>query len=296
MSAHHPAVACKPSSYRTRAMAALGAGLLAIGLASCATGNGAPGVPAIRADAEQTVRISVQGGAADALLFQPGTGSGPWPGVLVYTDLSGLRPAFAEIGRSLAREGYVVLIPNAFYRSASINGASTQGPLTPEQLRERSTTWTGAITDDAAKQDASTFVAFLDALPTVSKQAKVGVIGYNYGAPYAFHAATAMPDRIGAVAVLHPFRIATARPNSPHLAVAQSKAGYYVAIAQPDDEREPGDKEDLRKAFADAQLASEVEVVAGPQGFAVSDDVGYRPALAQTTWAKLTALLRTNLR
>ena len=31
--------------------------------------------------------------AADALLFQPATGSGPWPAVLVYTDLAGLRGA-----------------------------------------------------------------------------------------------------------------------------------------------------------------------------------------------------------
>jgi carboxymethylenebutenolidase len=274
-------------------MAALAACVLGLGSASCVTGGSAP---TTAAQLEQAVTIPMADGAANALLFRPASGSGPWPAVLVYTDLAGLRPAYAEIGRSLARQGYVVLIPNAFYRSAAIDGTTQPGPLSPEQLRERSTIWTGAITDDAAKQDATAYIAFLDALPAVSRRAKAGVIGYNYGAPYAFHAATAMPDRIGAVAVLHPFRIATARPNSPHLAVRRSKASYYVAIAQPDDVREPADKDDLRKAFADARLRSEVEVFAGPQGFAVSDDAGYRPALADTAWGKTTALLRATLR
>lgn len=273
------------------------AGLLALAplLGSCATASGGTSAASLTEVSQSTVTVRTPAGSADALLFVP-PGHGKWPAVLVWSDLSGLRPAIADIGRRLAAEGYVVLVPNMFYRSAAIDGSTTPAPLTPEQSRERSSAWMDAIGDKGGEADARAYLTFLDARPEVDTARKAGAIGFQYGSPYAFHTAFALPERIGAVAVLHPMRIATARENSPHLSVGRSQAAYYVALARPDDAREPGDKDDLRKAFADAGLTGTVEVQPGGNGFAIGDLAAYDAASADAAWAQVTALLRERLR
>ena len=59
----------------------------------------------------------MESGVSDSALFYP-EGKGHWPAVLVWTDILGLRPVFRELGQRLAAEGYVVLVPNPFYRNA----------------------------------------------------------------------------------------------------------------------------------------------------------------------------------
>src|SRR6478672_1528630 len=72
---------------------------------------------AVAADvAETDVMVPTPDGTADAVLFHP-AGSGSWPAVLMWPDILGLRPVFREMGRRLAAEGYVVLVPNPFYRT-----------------------------------------------------------------------------------------------------------------------------------------------------------------------------------
>jgi len=271
------------------------AGALLSPLASCESTPPQSASAGAAAVAQTAVNIQMPAGTAEGLLFTP-QGRRQWPAVLVWTDLVGLRPAYADLGRKLAAEGYVVLVPDEFYRSARVEGRTSPAPLTPEQSRERATKWTAAISDEASEADAKAYFAYLDALPQVDKTRKAGTIGYQYGAPYAFHTAFAMPDRIGAVAVLHPFRIATTRPNSPHLFVNRSKAAYYVALATVDDAREPDDKTDLRGAFAKAGLNGTVEVLPGNNGFAVADLPAYDAASEAAGWSRIVALFHDRLR
>jgi carboxymethylenebutenolidase len=144
--------------------------------------------------------------------------------------------------------------------------------------------------------DAKAYLAYLDNLPRVNTKVKAGAVGYEIGSVHAFLTARVAPDRIAAVAAIQPLAIATARPNSPHLFVSQSKAAYYVAIGKNADAREPGDKTDLAKAFADAGLKGTVEVMSGDHGFALSDNARYDQASAERAWAATLALLRENLK
>lgn len=276
-------------------LAAACAGALGLLATACATTSDSPPAATSATVSQSAVTIATPAGPADALLFTP-QGRGKWPAVLVWSDLTGLRPAFADIGRRLAAEGYVVLVPNIFFRNARLDGLTATAPLTPEQSRERSSAWMDAIGDQGAEADARAYQAFLDSRPEVDTTRKAGVLGYQYGAPYAFRTAFAVPERIGAVAVLHPMRIATPRENSPHLFVSRSRAAYYVALARPDDEREPGDKEDLRNVLAHAQLPTTITVLPGANGFAISDHPAFDGPSAEATWDQVTALFRARLR
>lgn len=253
-----------------RALAAAVLSLAAL-LGACATvDDGAPAVaaqPSVR-----PVGIAAAHGQAGALLVTP-PGSGPWPGVILYPDASGLRPAFGDLAVQIAQGGYVVLVPNQFYRSVALDGTAVTAapPLPAAQAMQRGMGWRQLATDDAVLADARAFAAFLDAQPAVNVRAPLATMGTDVGAAHAFIAARALPGRVAAVAVASPSAIATTRDTSPHLFVGQTRAAYLVEIAGPDDVREPEDKGDLVRAFTSAGLAGQVGVVPAAHGYLTSD-------------------------
>ncbi len=64
------------------------------------------------------IEINAQAGICPGYVYRP-TASGPWPGVLVFMDGLGIRPAMLEIGQRLAANGYFVLLPDLYYRSGA---------------------------------------------------------------------------------------------------------------------------------------------------------------------------------
>src|SRR5687768_16155055 len=65
--------------------------------------------------AGKDVDIKTPAGTADAYFAHPAKGR--HPGVLIWPDIFGLRPAFKDLAARLAAAGYAVLVVNPFYRS-----------------------------------------------------------------------------------------------------------------------------------------------------------------------------------
>src|SRR5215813_3289089 len=87
----------------------VGAGLAAAAIAQSAEA-------AALAVTETEVTVKTPDGNCDAAFIHPTTGT--HPGVLIWTDVFGLRPSMREFGKRIAAEGYSVLVPNPFYRRA----------------------------------------------------------------------------------------------------------------------------------------------------------------------------------
>ena len=60
---------------------------------------------------ETAIDVPMPDGAADSHLFRP-DGAGPWPAVVMLTDIFGLSEDFKAMARRLCAEGYIVLLPN----------------------------------------------------------------------------------------------------------------------------------------------------------------------------------------
>src|SRR5258708_5355151 len=73
-----------------------------------------PQVTGAVAVTESEVNVVTPDGTADCYFVHPATGAAP--GVLVWPDIFGLRPAFRQMGKRLAESGYAVLVVNPFYR------------------------------------------------------------------------------------------------------------------------------------------------------------------------------------
>jgi len=241
---------------------------------------------------EKDVLVKTPDGTADAVLFHPARGKGPWPAILLWHDLGGLRPVYRDMGRRLAAEGFVVLAPNAFYRSAPATGATLD--MADPAVRARQTAYRTAATDEGIARDSIAYLAFLDSRKQTARGRKAGTLGYDVGGSYAVRAAVALPDRIAAAGIVYGLGVATPRPNSPHLLIPKSKAAYLVAQAKDDDAREPGDKDDIARALRDGNLQGTVEVYPANHGWAVPGPA-YDAAASEGVWQALVTLFRKRL-
>src|SRR6204780_2100081 len=77
---------------------------------------------------ESDVNVTTPDGTADCYFVHPATGTAP--GVLMWPDIFGLRPALRTMGTRLAESGYSVLVVNPFYRKQKAPTAS-KGGATP---------------------------------------------------------------------------------------------------------------------------------------------------------------------
>jgi carboxymethylenebutenolidase len=251
---------------------------------------------------EANVKINAPDGTCDAAFIHPAIGS--HPGVLLWTDAFGLRPAMRDIGKRIAGEGYSVLVPNPFYRvaaapvfaSASSFNFENQADMAKLERLMGSVNAAGA-----AERDAIAYVAFLDAQSQVNKATKIGTQGYCMGGSLVVKTAAALPNRVGAGASFHGGGLVTEKPDSPHLLAPKIKARMYFGIASNDDERQPDAKDKLREAFAAARVPAEIEVYPARHGWCVPDMPAengapiYSEPNAERAWSKLVALYKSAL-
>jgi carboxymethylenebutenolidase len=234
---------------------------------------------------ESDVTITTPDGSADCYFVHPSSGTAP--GVLIWPDIFGLRPAFRQMGKRLAESGYSVLVVNPFYRTHKAPTAEkgTATPISELMPLARS------LNEATELTDAKAFIAWLDAQTSVAKNRHIGTQGYCMGGPMAFRTAAAVSARVGAVATFHGGGLVTDQPNSPHLEAARSKAQFLIAIASNDDARSPNDKTTLKETFEKANLPAEIEVYEGAaHGWCPPDSSVYNEPKAEKAWARLLAL------
>jgi carboxymethylenebutenolidase len=263
---------------------ALGAGLAA---AMPALGN-APQTTGADID------IKTPDGVADAWFVHPAQGK--FPAVLIWPDIFGLRPAFKQMATRLAGSGYAVLVINPFYRIERAPTAPEHPDFDDPATRKALMSLAGSLNAQTAATDATAFIGFLDAQPSVDTTRKMGTTGYCMGGPFVFRTAAAFPDRVGAGATFHGGGLVTDAPDSPHLLIPRMKAHFLVAIAANDDQKQPEGKDVLRAAFAKAKLPAEIEVYAGAQhGWCPPDSHVYDHDQAEKAWSRQLALFGGSL-
>jgi carboxymethylenebutenolidase len=235
----------------------------------------------------QTVLIPTPDGEADAFFATPKTGR--HPGVIVWPDVAGLRPAFMTMATRLAGEGYAVLVVNHYYRSSKAPIFGTFAEWRTEEGKAKIGPLKNALTPAAITKDAAAFVAWLDQQPAVDGNKRLASSGYCMTGSYALRTAVAAPDRVGVVVSFHGGGLVTEEPTSPHLLFSKIRGSALICIAQSDDERDPDAKETLRRAAETAKLSAEIEVYPAPHGFCPIDSPVYDEPQAERAWSRMLA-------
>lgn len=241
--------------------------------------------------AEQEVAITTPDGRCDAFFVHPAGRKAP--GVLIWPDILGLRPAFRAMAKRLAAAGYAVLVVNPFYRSEPAPVVAEGATFTNPDVRTKVIGLARTLSGTTHRTDAASFVAWLDAQPAVDTKRKLGTTGYCMGGPMVFRTASSQPARIGAAASFHGGGLVTDDADSPHAGIPKMTARLLVAVAKNDDERAPADKTTLETAFDKAGLKAEIEVYDAMHGWCPPDMPAYDEARAERAWTRLLALLET---
>ena len=240
------------------------------------------------------VSIQTADGTADAYFVAPATGE--HPAVLIWPDIRGLRPAFRQMADRLAGEGYAVLCVNPFYRWEKSPVVSATSDFNDPPVRERLFGYLKQLNKTLVDTDAKAHLAFLDAQPEVDTKRKIGTTGYCMGGAMTIFTAALKPDRVGAAASFHGGGVGTDKPDSPHLLIPGTNAGYLFAIAADDDEKAPNEKLLLKAVLEPRKQWHEVEVYAGTMhGWCPPDGRVYNEAAAEKAWSRMLELFKASL-
>ncbi|MBM6579199.1 dienelactone hydrolase family protein [Microvirga sp. BT689] len=245
--------------------------------------------------AKQDIAIRTQDGTAKAGLFQPSRQPAVGaPGVILYMDAFGPRPALDAMAERLTDEGYVVLVPDLFYRYGDYGPFDAKTAFSEEKTRTELRGMIGATSQDMTRRDTK---AFLEALIQAGATGRIGTVGYCMGGSRAINAAAAYPDRIAAAASFHGGRLANDDPDSPHLNVAIIRGRVYVGSAGVDDSFPPEQSARLAEALRRAEVDHVIENYVGmAHGWAVPDSKVYDERGAERHWKRLLTFFDETLR
>ncbi|WP_144108170.1 dienelactone hydrolase family protein [Paraburkholderia sp. BCC1886] len=233
-------------------------------------------------------------GECPAYVMSP-EGRGRWPAIIFYGDAGGIRPAMLEMAGGLADAGYVVLLPDLFYRFGSY------GPLVPREVFAGDV---GAILGplmattgvDKASADTDAFLAYLSTRDDILS-IKTGAIGFCMGGGFAIGSAATHSERFAAVASFHGGNLATDAPTSPHRLVPGLAAQVYIASADNDETYPPAMAARLEDSLEKAGVQYRAEVYHDAlHGWMVPDFPTYDLTAAERGWQAALALFERTLR
>jgi carboxymethylenebutenolidase len=240
---------------------------------------------------QDEIEISMGGGGtADAVVYRP-EGAGRWRGVLHLTDIGGIRPAHRDMARRLAGEGYVVLMPNVFYRTSRPAVLVRKPGDGEEAFWKRFTELTSPLTPEAIAGDAAIFADTLARHAAVIPGSRLGVVGHCYTGAYALRVAARRPERVAAAASFHGGSLVTDAASSPHLLLPRIQAQLYFAHAVHDRSMPEQAIRTLEAALEKWGGKYRSETYEGAQhGWTAPDNAAYNVGQAERAFTALTEL------
>jgi carboxymethylenebutenolidase len=206
------------------------------------------------------IAVPTQDGTMDVHLYAPDE-FGPAPAVIFFADAGGVRPVMGEMAAQLATAGYLVAMPNLYYRAGAYEPFDITTLFSIPSERERMRHIIGLAGPDGLAQDTGTLLDALAGHPGRAGE-QVGCVGYCMGGNWAF-------------------RIA---------------ARLYFGVADHDGSCDPESQAELVTALSRAGVGYQLELYLGAQhGFAVPDNPSYDETAAQRHWARLTTLFAETL-
>ena len=249
---------------------------------------------------EQEIEIKMADGTCDAFLYHANDRQRR-PAAIHLPDIAGIRQSHRDMARRLAEQGYVVLLPNIFYRTARTPVFEFQPKFPDERTMKRVGELAGPVTPEAMERDAAGYVNYLAVHDSVS-ETRMGVVGYCFsGGMAALRFPAARPDRVGAGASFHGGALYTDTPTSPHLVLHRIPTSdgprLYFGHATNDQLMPQDAIEKLNAALAAWGGKYGSEVYEGAlHSWTVPDSPVYNQPLGERAFATLAALFAATLR
>jgi carboxymethylenebutenolidase len=240
----------------------------------------------------QRISISTQDGICPTHLFAPGDRR-RYPVIIFFMDAGGIRPTALAMAQRLASAGYVVLLPDLFYRF---------GPYDPIDVREVLAggfakvlgPMMASTSNAKAAQDVGVVLDYLEARDEV-RPGPVGAVGFCMGGGMAIAAAGTWPDRFAAVASFHGGNLATDASDSPHRYAADLRAELYLAVAKDDVSYPPAMAERFEGALRASRVTYRSETYPAAHGWMKPDFPVFNDDAAERGWREMLSFFDRRL-
>jgi carboxymethylenebutenolidase len=240
---------------------------------------------------EHHLDIASADGAMNSFVVHPEEG-GPFPVVLFGMDAPGKREELHDMARRIASVGYLVVLPNLYYRRSRDFRLAERTEAAMAHMFSLMATLDAATT----AVDTLAMLRFVDAHPAADAS-RIGAVGYCMSGPIVIWAAAAFPERFRCIASIHGANMATDKADSPHRMAPRLRCQSYFACAEIDKWAPPADIATLAAALRSAGTPHRIEWYPGAEhGFVFPQRVGiYNQAAAERHWERLFSLFARTL-
>ncbi len=249
---------------------------------------------------ETMAEIETADGRMDAFVVHPEEG-GPFPAVVIFMDIWGLREELFDVARRVATVGYHCTVPNFWYRRGKVrfefrNDKGQMRSLLdlPREIQDELHANMNLVTDTMAMADTKSILNFLDKEPVRGPK---GSIGYCLGGRLGLCAAGLYPSAFRATASLHGTRLVSDNPDSPHRLADKFRGEIYCGFAQHDPWAPPETIEMLGAVMKGRDAVRYRGIVhPGTQhGYALPDRDIFHKASTNRDWEHIFAMFKREL-
>ena len=240
---------------------------------------------------ERHLDIPTADGAMNSFIVHPEE-DGPHPVVFFYMDAPGKREELHDMARRLASVGYYVVLPNLYYRRVREFELTERTPAGMAPMFEHMNSLTNAM----VVRDTEAMLRFVDA-QAEANAGRIGAVGYCMSGPFVMAAAATFPERIHAIAAVHPAKMVTEDEDSPHRLAKRVQCESYFACAETDIWAPPETVATLQSALDAGGTPYRLEWYPGAQhGFVFPRREGvYHRESAERHWERLFRLFDRQL-
>jgi carboxymethylenebutenolidase len=249
---------------------------------------------------ERQLNVRTASGIMEMFAVHPSE-DGPFPGVVIFMDIWGLREELFDIARRVATVGYYCMVPDFYYRQGKIRNEFRDDKsrmITLDRLDRKSQEKVLAplrnLTDAMVMHDTKAVLEFIDKNQPVKRDA-IGSIGYCMGGRHVFRAAEHFPDRFQASASLHGTELVTDAKDSPHLAKTIT-GELYCGFGENDRHTPVATIDAIDRAMRGRDVRYRREIHKNAEhGYALPDRDVFDKAAANRDWELIFAMFHRQI-
>jgi carboxymethylenebutenolidase len=250
---------------------------------------------------ERFVDVATPDGPMDTFVTHPEEG-GPFPCVVVFMDIWGLREELFDIARRIATVGYYCLVPNFYHRAGKVRfefrndlGRTISFDRLDQDIRTRVEATFHALSNAMVVSDVGALIDFLRR-DNAARAGAMGGVGYCMGGRHVLCAAGNFPQCFVACASLHGTAMISRREDSPHLLAGRFRGEVYCGYGELDRHTPPELVAEMENLLA--RSAASLRAIVhrdADHGYALPDRDVFDKLAANRDWERIFAMFRRQL-
>lgn len=250
---------------------------------------------------ERFVDIKTADGTMETFITHPEE-PGPFPAVIIYMDVWGVREELYDIARRVGTVGYYCMVPDFYYRQGKVrfefrnekNQTISLSRL-DEQTQREVRAPLQKLSNTMVMDDTSAILACLKGGEPV-RSGGMGATGYCMGGRHVLCAAGTYPEHFIASASLHGTALISDRNDSPHRLVDKFRGELYCGFAEHDPSAPLPMVQELEELLKPCPVHYRFTVHPGAEhGYALPDRDIHDKRAATRDWERIFAMLHRQI-